>query len=122
MSIIWMIGRVSLHKIIYILHKALLITHFICIIIEDCHPTPISENVNNALVVNNTLDVWNHRLVHPSNDVLQHMSPYFPYIKYNNIFICHAFHLAKQSKFHFPTSFSTTSNGFELVHMDIWGL
>lgn len=42
-------------------------------------------------------------------------------IKYHKNLICHAWHLAKQCRQHFPTSNSITYACFELLHMDIWG-
>lgn len=60
--------------------------------------------------------LWHDRLGHPSSMVLGHLP--FPASSNKPCDVCHA---AEQTKLSFPTSTSTTSCIFELLHVDIWG-
>lgn len=75
--------------------------------------------IDNALP--NTLYVWHYILSHPSNDVLQYISTYFPYTKYRENFTCHACHLSKQCNPPFSTSSFVTSNFFWLSPYEYLG-
>lgn len=48
------------------------------------------------------------------------MSHFPPVIKYHKNLLCHAYHLSKQCRLHFPIINSTTSNYFDLMHIYIW--
>lgn len=75
----------------------------------------------NDVTSHKNLDIWHHRLVHPSNEVLQHMSHSFPFIKYHKNLLCHVCHLAIQCRLSFSTSNYVISHYFELEHINIWG-
>ncbi|RHN38558.1 putative RNA-directed DNA polymerase [Medicago truncatula] len=89
---------------------------------ENLNNTSFPSSVNHSISsFHNNFDVWHYRLGHPSNSVLQQLCTYFPYINFNKNLICDHCHLAKQTKLSFPNSEHTSSNCFDLLHMDIWG-
>ena len=68
--------------------------------------------------------LWHCRLGHPSPQrlvLLQSLVPNVITCNINKIFDCSVCPLAKQKMLHFPSSVSSSSSCFELVHADIWG-
>lgn len=114
-----MIGSVELINNLYILnHPTIHCTH------QNPHVSQVydsssSRNINSATTM--SFDLWHYRLGHPSFNVSQTMSKYFPYISINKDLICDSCHLAKQCRLSFPNSVTKSQHAFELVHMDIWG-
>ncbi|KAL2241232.1 UNVERIFIED_CONTAM: Retrovirus-related Pol polyprotein from transposon RE1 [Sesamum indicum] len=82
-----------------------------------------SNSVSESLLlshVHDAYELWHKRLGHPSANVLSHISS----LNLNKSIeppVCHVCPLAKQARTPFPSSTSTSSILFELVHVDIWG-
>lgn len=113
MSTKWIIGQVTHHNNIYILHNVPFHTH--------AHPnTCNSASLKDSDSVD--LALWHHRLGRPSTEVLHTMSHDVSIIKFNKNSLCHTCHLDKQCRLPFPISNFVSSKCFDLVHMDILGL
>lgn len=69
-------------------------------------------------IVKNTFDIWHYRWGHLSSAKLQFLNHSIPEIKSDCSFNCYL--LAKQKKFIFPTSTSTSKSILQLIHFDIW--
>jgi len=67
-------------------------------------------------------DLWHFRLGHLSNKVFKILCICFPYICTNSKHICHVCNFSKQHNLPFQLSNSSTTNDFNLIHVDIWGL
>ena len=68
--------------------------------------------------------LWHCRLDHPSPQrlvLLQSLVPNVITCNINKSFGCSVCPLAKQKRLHFPSSVSSSSSCFELVHANIWG-
>ncbi|GAA0174918.1 hypothetical protein LIER_28203 [Lithospermum erythrorhizon] len=64
--------------------------------------------------------VWHNRLGHTSEVVMQHMFPLSSVNSMNNV-PCVVCPLAKQQRLSFNKSVSSSSDIFQLVHIDLWG-
>lgn len=69
----------------------------------------------------NKFSLWNHRLGHPSHNVLKTIQQRFSIVCDHVNFVCDCCHYAKQTKCSFPLSNIQTTSSFELIHLDIWG-
>ena len=66
--------------------------------------------------------LWHYRLGHPSPQrlvLLQSLVPNVITCNINKTFDCSVCPLAKQKRLHFPSSISSSSSCFDLVHVDI---
>lgn len=64
-------------------------------------------------------EIWHRRLGHVSEGVLKKIQQLGKLGTPNKF--CDSCIREKQSRLHFPTSFSKTSKSFELIYVDIWG-
>jgi len=68
-----------------------------------------------------SIDLWHHRLGHPSEKVLKFIPHVSQFYRSNNNTICDVCPRAKQHRDHFSLSEHNASSLFELVHCDLWG-
>lgn len=70
-------------------------------------------------IIDENISLWHKRLGHPSDVILNHLS--FCKNKRKETIVCDTCHLAKQARFPFFSSNTTSLDIFELIHVDIWG-
>jgi len=68
------------------------------------------------------INLWHYRMGHLSDERLNVLRTQYSYISAEKTYVCNVCHRAKQKKLPFALSNSHTTNIFELLHMDIWGL
>ena len=83
---------------------------------------PLVSNSAFSFQICNNFDVLHAHLGHPSKSRFNFLLSKFPSIVSNINFVCDVCLQAKQALFPFPTSMSTFSHCFELIHVDIWVL
>jgi hypothetical protein len=84
-----------------------------------CNSTISSHCNSNSIVPSDAL--WHFRLGHLSHSRLQQMHTLYPFISINKRSVCDLCHFAKHKHLPFPSSHTTASKRFELIHFDIWG-
>jgi len=67
-------------------------------------------------------DIWNYRLGHPRNKVIEHICNKFSYVQSSFGSICDICHFSEQHKLPFQHIDISSLNAFDLIHTDIWGL
>jgi hypothetical protein len=83
--------------------------------ITDLASASFSVNfVNNSLL--------HYRLGHPSDSLLKLLSHVIPQVLHESNKNCSICPLAKQHRLSFPHSTSISTQPFDLIHCDIWGL
>lgn len=83
----------------YILHKTPLHNSLLCNSLLCDHTHACNSIV--IKVVTSYINIWHHKLGHPSNEIMHHMSKFFHDIKYHKSTIFHDCHLSKHCKFPF---------------------
>nr|GMD22471.1 Retrovirus-related Pol polyprotein from transposon TNT 1-94 [Ipomoea batatas] len=67
-----------------------------------------------------SFDVWHFRLGHPSSRKIKGLRMLDNSIDCNRHLVCGICPLAKQKQLQFPTSITSSTKSFELIHVDIW--
>jgi transposase InsO family protein len=93
---------------------------------SDLYPfVGFSKNHNNITLstIVSSVDLWHHRLRHPSNVSLSHLLSKFHIPCTNNSSapsVCEACHKGKHVRLPFPNSISVTYFPFQIIHCDLW--